>query len=88
MTNYKVHYFDGKGVAEGIRMLFGYVNVKFEDILFKMEEFTPELKESKKSLKKLIFRIIFWIKNSQRFRSEKLPFLKLMELDMDTALRS
>lgn len=37
MSEYKLYYFDGRGIGEGIRLLFNYVGQPFEDIRFNME---------------------------------------------------
>jgi glutathione S-transferase len=38
MATYKLHYFDGRGRAELIRMIFTAANKKFEDIRIKFDE--------------------------------------------------
>ena len=62
MTQYKLLYFDGKGLAETSRMLFKIANVDFEDFRYPLEiidlatfnmvrdEFDKDKKEGKLSL--------------------------------------
>lgn len=38
-TTYKLHYFAWRGCTEGIRLLFTYAKVPFEDVRYKIEEF-------------------------------------------------
>ncbi|KAI1709034.1 putative glutathione S-transferase 5 [Ditylenchus destructor] len=38
MVKYEVHYFDDRGLAEPIRLLFAYTNTPFEDVRFTREQ--------------------------------------------------
>ncbi len=46
MSKYKLYYFNIKGRAEAIRLIFAYADVPFEDYRFKDEEW-PKFKGSK-----------------------------------------
>nr|XP_039261784.1 hematopoietic prostaglandin D synthase-like isoform X2 [Styela clava] len=47
MPAYKLHYFDARGRAEVIRLIFAYKGVEYEDKRYKWEDFaSKEIKES------------------------------------------
>ena len=63
MVQYKLYYFDGRGVAEAIRLLFNYVKQPFEDIRYDFEKDWND--QTKSSQYKLIIANIFqFIQNS------------------------
>ena len=47
MSNYKLFYFNSRGGAEPIRIIFAQAGVKYEDIRFEREQWAKEYKESK-----------------------------------------
>ncbi len=46
MSNYKLTYFNGRGRAEAIRIIFEVKGIKYEDVRIKPEDW-PNLKPSK-----------------------------------------
>ena len=44
MSTYKLYYYDARGRAEAIRMLFAQAGVKYEDIRFTQEEWISKYK--------------------------------------------
>ena len=44
MASYKLYYYDVRGRAENIRLLFAQAGVKYEDIRFGKEEWTAKYK--------------------------------------------
>jgi hypothetical protein len=46
MTQYKLHYFNFRGLGELARLIFHYAGVAFEDVRFERSEW-PQLKASK-----------------------------------------
>jgi len=51
MGEYKLHYFNVRGLAEPIRMIFAYVGVEYEDIRIPMEPCPPTIPEDVKKSK-------------------------------------
>jgi len=45
MSAYKLYYFNGKGRAETIRIIFAQAGVKYEDIRFTGEEWMSKYKK-------------------------------------------
>jgi prostaglandin-H2 D-isomerase / glutathione transferase len=45
MSQYKLTYFNGRGRAEGVRLLFAAAGVDYEDVRIEKEQW-PELKPS------------------------------------------
>ena len=47
MTTYKLYYFNYRGVAEPIRIIFAQAGVEYRDFRMENEQWTKEYKESK-----------------------------------------
>jgi len=44
MSSYKLHYWNAKGGAESIRIIFAQTGVKYEDVRFEREEWGKQYK--------------------------------------------
>ena len=47
MSTYKLHYFNARGGAEAIRIIFAQAGVKYEDVRFEGEQWAKEYKPGK-----------------------------------------
>ena len=54
MSTYKLYYFNSRGSAEPIRIIFAQAGVKYEDIRFEREQWVQEYKQSK-------MRLLLWM---------------------------
>jgi hypothetical protein len=61
MTNYKLIYFDARGICEPIRLLFHYAHVPFDDVRISRKQWLA-LKDS--NYKFYNYKIIFSIKGT------------------------
>ena len=50
MSTYKLYYFNARGGAEPIRIIFAQAGVKYEDVRFEREQWVQEYKPSKMRL--------------------------------------
>ena len=50
MSTYKLYYFNTRGSAEPIRIMFAQAGVKYEDVRFEREQWAQEYKQSKMRL--------------------------------------
>ena len=54
MSTYKLYYFNSRGRAEPIRIIFAQAGVKYEDVRFEREQWAQEYKQSK-------MRLLLWM---------------------------